>query len=707
MAVVVDDDGLPPEVIRPYKIHVSMKYLELTRKKLELTRLPHETPLPNYQQREYGVPKSVLEPLIDFWQDDFDWRAQESVINSALPQYRSVFTIPHYFASSSDDNDDPCSFPPSSAGTSSSPSTSLRLHFVHMPSTHSEAVPLLFCHGWPGSILDVLPLANELVDPPFLEGREEEDDAHTASAHRQSREEEGGRIPAGAARTTPQAFHVVVPSPPGTAFSDPLDLTTTDEPFRAIAYMYDNLMRRLGYERYLVHGDGGGVWGPYLTLALRKYHSDAILGVHLTSLTPFSLSTLSSRRPSLSRSLQPASLTSHPILWLKRFVARATGSRIPGLRFRIPPAAPDGGQITRRGEEDEEEEGVGGGEGHRHQQLTRDNTKRGRKTPQYPGIRHRALDPDMIRSSPGTLAYGLCDSPAALLAFILQSLYPSFTFSQDLASDSAPEDGEEGSGSGSGSADSGRTTMPVRIDTTSRRDNVNPLTTIQVSDAIPSTTTPAASSSTAASVRATPPAATTRHAPTHPQSHPRKSNPITIDESAQHPAGPLPALTRTSTMTTILNQTMLHYLAGPEAALALLHSSRARGGADDVMAPEILMRCSLEQDSRVPLGVFVADGAGGERGNPGREGEGEGEGGKRRGAARTKTQSTSPPAQTQPFLSVGNTRNIYIHHQQQRPQTSDSPPHPPHQDQDQVQALEIIHSLRDFTSLVLRGRSPE
>jgi hypothetical protein len=46
---------------------VSSKYLELTKKKLELTRLPHEILLPRSREWELGTPKSEIEPLIDFW----------------------------------------------------------------------------------------------------------------------------------------------------------------------------------------------------------------------------------------------------------------------------------------------------------------------------------------------------------------------------------------------------------------------------------------------------------------------------------------------------------------------------------------------------------------------------------------------------------------------------------------------------------------
>jgi hypothetical protein len=46
---------------------VSARYLELTKKKLELTRLPREIGLPDDRKWEYGTPKTILEPIVDFW----------------------------------------------------------------------------------------------------------------------------------------------------------------------------------------------------------------------------------------------------------------------------------------------------------------------------------------------------------------------------------------------------------------------------------------------------------------------------------------------------------------------------------------------------------------------------------------------------------------------------------------------------------------
>lgn len=55
------------EDVEPYSMHVSARYLDLTKKKLELTRMPRETPLQKERIWDFGTPKSVLEPLVDYW----------------------------------------------------------------------------------------------------------------------------------------------------------------------------------------------------------------------------------------------------------------------------------------------------------------------------------------------------------------------------------------------------------------------------------------------------------------------------------------------------------------------------------------------------------------------------------------------------------------------------------------------------------------
>lgn len=109
-------------------------------------------------------------------------------------------------------------------------------HVVHARSTNPDATPLLLCHGWPGSFVEYQQLLPLLAD----------------------------------------AFHVVIPSPPGFGFSTPLSGTgwelarTTDA--------YAEIMTRLGYERFAVHGTD---MGAGLTGRLAAIHSDRIIGTHV------------------------------------------------------------------------------------------------------------------------------------------------------------------------------------------------------------------------------------------------------------------------------------------------------------------------------------------------------------------------------------------------------------------------------------------
>jgi hypothetical protein len=55
------------EDIEPYSMHVSARYLELTKNKLELTRMPREIGKNDEEKWKLGTPKTALEPLIDYW----------------------------------------------------------------------------------------------------------------------------------------------------------------------------------------------------------------------------------------------------------------------------------------------------------------------------------------------------------------------------------------------------------------------------------------------------------------------------------------------------------------------------------------------------------------------------------------------------------------------------------------------------------------
>jgi pimeloyl-ACP methyl ester carboxylesterase len=118
-----------------------------------------------------------------------------------------------------------------------------RIHFLHVTSAQPDAKPLLITHGYPSSVAEFLQLIRPLVNP-----------AHGP------------------------AFHVVAPSLPGYAFSTPLSATGWSMGRTARAWV--ELMRRLGYERYGVHGGdiGGGVSG--MVASLDGAH---VIGVHVVT----------------------------------------------------------------------------------------------------------------------------------------------------------------------------------------------------------------------------------------------------------------------------------------------------------------------------------------------------------------------------------------------------------------------------------------
>jgi pimeloyl-ACP methyl ester carboxylesterase len=130
-------------------------------------------------------------------------RKVESGVNSALSQYTCIVN------------------PTLSPANYEHP---VALQFVHDRSPRSDAIPLLFLHGWPGSFLEVAPIINSLTNPP------------------------DASLP---------AFHVVAPSIPGFGFSP-----APRKPglgYRAAAAAFHALMTtKLGYKQYCFQGGDAG-----------------------------------------------------------------------------------------------------------------------------------------------------------------------------------------------------------------------------------------------------------------------------------------------------------------------------------------------------------------------------------------------------------------------------------------------------------------
>jgi pimeloyl-ACP methyl ester carboxylesterase len=171
---------------QPFELHVSQDVLDDLHERLARTRWPNELPGVGWN---YGIPRDYLQELLDYWQHDFDWRAQEARLN-ALPNYRVEIG-------------------------------GLGVHYIHVRGKGPSPIPLLLAHGYPSSPFEYLPLISLLTDP---------------ATH--------GGDPA-------DAFDVVVPSIPGHGFSDMPDRIGFED--RAVAGMFVELMDGLGYERFGIH----------------------------------------------------------------------------------------------------------------------------------------------------------------------------------------------------------------------------------------------------------------------------------------------------------------------------------------------------------------------------------------------------------------------------------------------------------------------
>src|SRR6266511_4626118 len=168
----------------------------------------------------YGVPLPYVKNLVEYWRTGYDWRKWEAKLNE-FPQFTAELD-------------------------------GQKIHFLQVRSPEPHALPLILTHSWPGSIVDYLDLIGPLTNP---------------RAH-------GG--------DPTNAFHLVIPSIPGYAFSGPTHETGWDS--RRIARAWAQLMKGLGYTRYGVVGnDAGSLISP----EVGRFDPDHVVGVHVTQLFSF------------------------------------------------------------------------------------------------------------------------------------------------------------------------------------------------------------------------------------------------------------------------------------------------------------------------------------------------------------------------------------------------------------------------------------
>jgi pimeloyl-ACP methyl ester carboxylesterase len=162
---------------------------------------------------EYGISLEYMKELADYWQHSYDWRKQEAALNT--------------FAQFKADVD------------------GVGIHFIHERGKGPNPTPLLLIHGFPDSFYRYHKVIERLTDPAKY----------------------GGDLDA--------SFDVIVPSIPGTGFSD--RVTMDDE---VNADLFAKLMTEvLGYERFV---SAGGDHGAIITQSLARRYPELLIGIHLT-----------------------------------------------------------------------------------------------------------------------------------------------------------------------------------------------------------------------------------------------------------------------------------------------------------------------------------------------------------------------------------------------------------------------------------------
>ena len=179
---------------KPFEIHVSDEVLADLKQRLADTRWPDELPGTGW---DYGSNLGYMKELVDYWQNGFDWRAQERLINS----------FQHFKA----DVD------------------GLGIHFIHERGKGPDPMPLVITHGWPGSFFEMHKIIPLLADPASHGGNAED------------------------------SFDVVAPSLPGFGFSDHAKEPGME--VAKTAAIWVELMNGLGYPRFASQGGdiGAGV----------------------------------------------------------------------------------------------------------------------------------------------------------------------------------------------------------------------------------------------------------------------------------------------------------------------------------------------------------------------------------------------------------------------------------------------------------------
>ncbi|XP_044717720.1 alpha/beta hydrolase fold domain-containing protein [Hirsutella rhossiliensis] len=207
--------------VEPFRIEVPDSAIQRLKEKLAASTFADEVDFSD--DWNYGAPLADVKRLAAYWRQGFDWRAHEAKLNE-LPQFQTRVAVEGF--------------------------GELNIYLVHKRSSQPGSIPLLFCHGWPGSFVEVnkiLPLLTEADQGP--------------------------------------SFHVVAPSLPNFGFSDGVIKRGFGIP--QYAETLHKVMLKLGYDKYVTQG---GDWGFIVTRLMAVQYPEHCLATHVNfhAIEPYS-----------------------------------------------------------------------------------------------------------------------------------------------------------------------------------------------------------------------------------------------------------------------------------------------------------------------------------------------------------------------------------------------------------------------------------
>ena len=116
--------------VQPFSIAVADEVLADLRQRIASTRWPDEIEGAGWS---YGTSRAYLRTLVRYWHDEFDWRAQEAMLNR-FAQFRVEID-------------------------------GFGIHFIHERGQGPDPLPLILTHGWPDSFFRMHKIIPLLSDP--------------------------------------------------------------------------------------------------------------------------------------------------------------------------------------------------------------------------------------------------------------------------------------------------------------------------------------------------------------------------------------------------------------------------------------------------------------------------------------------------------------------------------------------------------------